>query len=58
MTYFTTFYLQTYVNNGLQAKTALFHTIIQRLNVLRRHCYSFTVELKCYNLCSKYPPFF
>jgi len=45
--------------------TALFHTIIQRLiinnnqlfNIRQQEYYCVTDELKCHNLCSKYPLF-
>jgi len=45
--------------------TALFHTIFQRLiininqlfNIRQQEYYLVTDELKCDNLCSKYPPF-
>ena len=45
--------------------TALYHSIIQRLiiinkqlfNIRQQEYYCVTDELKCHNLCSKYPPF-
>jgi len=45
--------------------TALFHNIIQRLiinnkqlfNTRQQEYYCVIDELKCHNLCSKYPPF-
>jgi len=47
-------------------KTPSFHTDIQWLivnnnqliNIRQQQYYCFTDELKCHNLCSKYPPFF
>jgi len=45
--------------------TALYRTIIQQLiinnnqlfNICQQEYYCVTDELKCHNLCSKYPPF-
>jgi len=57
--------LYTFVNRTSRHNTALFHSIIQRLiinnnqlfNIRQQEYYLVTDELKCHNLCSKYPPF-
>jgi len=64
-----TSHFYTFVNKDLQTKprqnTALFHNIIQQLlininqpfNICQQEYHCVTDELKCHNLCSKYPLF-